>query len=503
MDALVEIIKTFTKGEATEFASFINRLKRKQNRKDLELFWLFYKEGELSRVDVLARLYPDGNKVAYHALRKKLLRHVTDFIFSKQLREDYTAETQVSAYVGLAHYLNEYRLDSLAWKYLRKAEQMAVRTEQYAMANQIARQQLDMPLLQLNQDIEPILLRKKRYLQLAIEDDRADTAYKIISYHLHQSKTNLEGADMQLVIENVLTEYELTGSVSQRPSMVYRLMSIARSAAKSSKMYYGFEPLLLRYYNGITPDADPSENDKIYIARLQYMIAHTLFRNKKFKQAHDYIYLLREQLRIVSKSEYARLLPRFTQLYCALRFFSGHINEAIRMVDAAFMQQLRLKPEEVLNLKLNKAIYHFYNEDYRVALRELLSIEHSNAWCAKVAGIEWVVKKNLLDIYIQFELGNLEIAANKIRGMLRQKYSSGKLPQMQRVLVFLNLVNQIVDDPEVAQTQQFYDNVEESFNWIPIEQEDLHASVYYAWMKSKIVMKKPYQVLLDLILIEE
>ncbi|MCG8581634.1 MAG: hypothetical protein MI866_17040 [Bacteroidales bacterium] len=502
MDALIEIIQTFTAGEATEFTSFINRLKRKQNRKDLELFWLFYNEGALDKASVLKRLYPDGNKVAYHALRKKLLRHVTDFIFSKQLRDEYTTETQVSAYVGLARYLSEHNIDSLAWKYLRKAEQMAVKTEQYAMANQIARQQLEMPLHQLKQDIDPILQRKKIYLQLAIEDDRADTAYKIIHYHLQQSKRNVDATDIQTVIEQILAEYELIGSVSRRPSMVYRLMSIARSAAKSSKSYYGFEPLLLRYYKNIDLGDTPSDNDKLYMARLQYMIAHTLFRNKKFKQAHEYISLLREQLRVVSKTEYTRLLPRFTQLYCALRFFSGHINEAIRMVDAAFMQKLRLKPEEVLNLKLNKAIYHFYNEEYKVALQELLSIEHSNAWCAKIAGIEWVVKKDLLDLFIQYELGNLDIAANKIRAMQRHKYSSGKLPQMERVLVFLNLINQMVDDPSIAQTKEFYDLVENSFDWIPIEQEDLHASVYYAWMKSKIVNQKPYAVLLDLILIE-
>ncbi|WP_430816138.1 hypothetical protein [Carboxylicivirga sp. RSCT41] len=502
MDALVEIIKTFSAGEASEFTTFINRLKRKQNRKDLELFWLLYREDTLDKQSLLKRLYSDGNKVAYHALRKKLLRHVTDYIFSKQLREDYTSETQVSAYVGLARYLSEHNIDTLAWKYLRKAEQMAVKTEQYAMANQIARQQLDMPLHQLKQDIEPVLQRKKNYLQLAIEDDRADTAYKIIHYHLQQSKRDVEATDVQSVIEQILSEYELTGAVSRRPSMVYRLMSIARSAVKSSKSYYGFEPLLLQYYKGVELGDEPSDNDQLYMARLQYMIAHTLFRNKKFKQAHDYIYLLREQLRIVSKTEYTRLLPRFTQLYCALRFFSGHINEAIRMVDAAFMQKLRLKPEEVLNLKLNKAIYHFYNEDHKVALQELLPVEHSNAWCAKVAGIEWVVKKELLELFIQYELGNYDIASNKIRAMQRHKYSSGKLPQMERVLVFLNLINQIVDDPAVAQTRQFYDLVEGSFDWIPIEQEDLHASVYYAWMKSKIVDQKPYKVLLDLILIE-
>ncbi|MCT4591740.1 MAG: hypothetical protein N4A71_28225 [Carboxylicivirga sp.] len=502
MDALVKIIQTLSKADAIEFTSFINRLKKKDKRKDLELFNILHKEGELDQKNIVQKLYSDGNQVAYHALRKKLLKHLTEFIYFKQLREDVTAETQVSAYVGLARYLKEFDINHLAWKYLKKAEQMAVSFELYAMANQIARLQLEMPLDQLKQKLSDVLARKKEYLQLAIEDDKADTAYKIIQYHLQHSKTKLDGPDMKQIIEQTLAEFELQVAISYRPSMVYRLMAIARSAAKSAKDYYGFEPLLLHYYQNMNAAEQHSGTDKVYVARLLYMIAHTLFRNKKFNQSLEYVYLLREQLRTVSRAEYTKLLPRFTQLYCALRFFTGHIDEAIRMADATFMEKLRLKPEEVLNLKLNKAIYHFFNEDYRVALKVLMSIEHSNNWCAKIAGVEWVVKKDILEVFIQFELGKYDIASNRIRALLRQKQMFDNLPQMERVKVFLQLINQIVDDPEIAETKAFYDQVEEGFDWIPIEQEDLHASVYYAWMKAKFTKKKAYNVLLDLILIE-
>lgn len=503
MDTLVDIIKTLSKPEVSEFASFINRQKQKAKRKDLELFWLLYKEGELSSEEAVNRLYADGNQVAYHALRKKLMKHLTDFIYFKQLRNDYTAETQVSAQVALARYLKEFDIVHLAWKKLKKAEQLAVNNEQYALANQICRLQLEMPLDKLEEQIDVVLSKKKQYQQLAIEDDKIDTVYKVIQYHLQRSKVEGETSDLQLIIEQALEEFELTQAISNRPSVVYRLMSIARSAAKSRKAYYEFEPVLLHFYRNMKVLPDASANDRVYVARLQYMVAHTLFRNKKFSLSLEYIYLLREQMRQVARSEYTRLLPRFTQLYCALRFFTGHINEAIRMVDAAFMQKLRLKPEEVLNLKLNKAIYHFYNSEFKVALSELMSIEHSNVWCTKVAGIEWVLKKEFLEIFIQFELGKLDIASNKIRGLLRQKELFEKRAQMERVKVFLQLVNQIVDNPSVAESNEFYEAVEKAFDWIPIEQEDLHASVYYAWLKSKIVGESAYKVLLDLILIEK
>ena len=200
MDALVKIIQTLSKSDATEFTSFINRLKKKDKRKDLELFGILYKEGEQDQKVIVQKLYPDNNQVAYHALRKKLLKHLTDFIYFKQLREDVTAETQVSAFIGLARYLKEFEIIHLAWKYLKKAEQMAVNFELFAMANQITRLQLEMPLDELRQDISAVLAKKKKYLQLAIEDDKADTAYKVIQYHLQHSKTKLDGPDMRQII---------------------------------------------------------------------------------------------------------------------------------------------------------------------------------------------------------------------------------------------------------------------------------------------------------------
>ena len=502
MDALVQIINTLSKSDVTEFTAFINRQKQKKNRKDLELFLLFRKDGELKQKEVSGRLYPNGNCIAYHALRKKLLKHLTDFIYFKQLKENDTTDTQVTACIGLAHYLKEHGIIKTAWKYLKKAEQMAVNAELFSLANHIIRLQLDMPLRELKQDIDPLLLLKSKYLKLAIEDDRADTAYKIIQYHLNESKTRLDAPDLRNIIEKTVNEFGLNHALSKRPSMVYKLMSIARSVAKADKDYYSFEPLLLEFYSKMDVIDQPGERDKTDVARLQYMIAHTLFRNKKFTRALDYLLLLRSSLKRMIQTEYFKLLPRFTQLYCATRFFSGHIKEAIRIADATFMEKLKLRPEDVLNLKLNQAIYHFFNKDFKIAAKVMLSVGHSNTWCAKVAGVEWVIKRDLLEVFIRFELGHLDIAGNRIRALLRRKKLFDAFPKLERVKVFLLLINQLVDNPEQAESKEFYNAVEEGFDWVPIEREDLHASVYYAWLKSKIVKKDAYAVLLDLISIE-
>nr|WP_321452801.1 hypothetical protein [uncultured Carboxylicivirga sp.] len=499
MDALVQLISTFSKSDVNDFTSFIHRMKQKEGRKDLQLFQFLYKNQEAGPKEVINYLYPDGNKEAYHALRKKLYKHLNDFIYHQLVRYDYTLESQINAQVSMARYLKEHNIINSAWKYLQKAENMAVTAERFALANNIMSLQLDMPLKELKQDLKQLLSRKQKYLRLAIEDENADTAYKIIKHIYREAKVSTEEVNLEKEVEWIFEEYQLNKALSNRPSVVYKLMSILRSVAASNKDYYHFEPILLSYYKQIDKEAATKKSNRVIMARLQYMVAHTLFRNKKFAESIDYLKILRESLRSLVKTEYARMLPKLTQLYGANLFFTGKISEAIRVVDANFTEKLSILQEESLNLKLNQSIYHFFNRDYKQAAKVLATIGHSNAWCAKVAGIEWIVKKDMLDIFIQFELEHYEIASNRVRALLRQKELFKNHQQYERVEVFIKLIGKVVEDPEVAQSKAFFDEVEESFDWQPIAEEDLHASVFYAWLKGKLYGQDCYEVLLELI----
>lgn len=503
-DTLVQIIKTFSKTDVTDFSAFIHRLKPKDSRKDLQLFQILHKYGVSSKEPVLLKIYPDGNKEAYHALRKRLMKHLGDYIHHKQIKGDYTSETQVAALVSMAKYLKEHNIIKPAWKYLRKAEQMAVAAEQFALANNIMSLQLDMPLNDLKVSLDGLLKRKQHYLTLAVEDENAGTAYQIIKHKVKEAKSSYSSdSNFTQELDEIFERYELNKALSNRPSVVYKLMSILRNAAVRNKDYFHLEPLLLGYYEALEDKVELSKSNHLYMVRLQYMVAHTLFRNKKFTDSYRFLKKLRENLRTLVKTEYVRLLPRVTQLYCAHRFFTGHLDEAIRIADATFTESLNIQPEDVLNLKLNQAIYHFFNQDYRTSAKVLSSIGHSNAWCTKIAGIEWVLKKDLLDVYIQFELGHLDLAANRVRALLRQKDIFKNDDRFKRVGTFIKIVARIVDDPELSTQASFHDEVEKAFQWQPIEEEDLHASVYYAWLKSKLFHKDAYEVLLDLILIYE
>ena len=137
MDKFQEIINTLAEDDKREFRIFINRQKSKKERKDLDLFELIC--AEVNAKEIQTKLYKTPNKVAYHTLRKRLLKHLTDFIVLKQIDGDTTASSAISGLISMASYLFKNQSTELAWRFLSKAEQAAIKNEQHesGVANKI------------------------------------------------------------------------------------------------------------------------------------------------------------------------------------------------------------------------------------------------------------------------------------------------------------------------------------------------------------------------------
>ena len=75
--------------------------------------------------------------MAYYALRKRLMRHLTDYLLLRQRQLDTTAAATVRGQLTLAQYLFEAGIPRLAWNTLRKAEKLGRESEQYEPLNAV------------------------------------------------------------------------------------------------------------------------------------------------------------------------------------------------------------------------------------------------------------------------------------------------------------------------------------------------------------------------------
>jgi hypothetical protein len=500
MDDLKITLDTLPDEDQRELVAFIQRQKSKKSRKDLALFQLLRQQKAGKSTDLIARLYPEEpNPVAYYALRKRLMRHLTDFILLKRMEEDTTAASSIMGLLSLANYLFDVRVDRLAWAYLRKAEKLAQANEQYDLLNAIYNLQIEKADNEYADDLETIIRKRNQNKLAADEDERANIANSLITKRLQAVRQ--QGIDLHFdkIIQEVLQAYGLTEAVSKRPSLLYKLMSIARSAILARKDFYSFEPYIISQYHELEQKHGFTKAHQYYKLSLLYMIAHVLYRNKKFGESVRYLGLLHEGMSGEGKNHFALFYPRYTFLMVANYVFMHKNDEATGLMENLLHKSpITLSTKDQLTAQFGLSFNYFAQGAFQKANRVLMSLPHSDKWCERKMGREWVLKKNMGELIIQYELGNEDLVLNKIRSLERTFADLLEVPAYRNVKRYLQLIKHMVDHPEDVKRSSFVQHVHGQLEFSSFEQADIQAMSFYAWLKAKIVGRSYYEVLLDL-----
>ena len=503
MDDLKTAINTLSEEDRRAFALFIRRQKNQKYRKDLDLFRLLLKKPALTSTALIAYLYPQKpNPVAYYALRKRLMRHLTDFILIKRTEEDNTVASSIIGLISLAQYLFAARAERIAWNMLRKAESAGLESEQHDLLNTLYNLQIEHADSEHADPLDSILKKRRQNKGLADEEERANIANSLIRHRLAEIRRQgrEEGLDFGQVVKEVLAAYELTDALSRRPRLLYQLISIARSAVLVRRDFYAFEPFILQEYHRMEESHGFADAHRFYKQSLLYMIAQTLYRNRKFDESIHYLELLRQEIESVRKSPISELYPRYVQLLAVNQSFLGNNGQAIGLLEKLLAGDiLSLSHPDRLNSLLNLSFYYFQQCNYRKSNQLLLEIYHSDGWCEQKMGKEWVLKKNLSELIIQYELGNADLALNKMRTIERNFSDLLRKKPYQNVRNYLQLVKQMLDQPDYISRSEFSNMVEATLEFQPVEQEDIQAMNFYAWLKSKMVRRDYYEVLQELV----
>jgi len=501
MDLIVEIIETLSPDDRKDFSVFLKRHKNIKDRKDLELFDLLSRKGKVKRDDLLLKLYPgDKNLEAYHATRKRLIRQLMEYLQLKKKKGDTVSEGYILNLISTAEYLLDNEKLEAAWNMLKQAEELARKAENYSILNTIFSIEIENSQRESAPDLKVLLEHKRKYQQLAIEDDNANIANQLIRYELNKSLSTGREIDIAAIIKDVLKQYGLEYIVIQRPRLMYNIVSITRSAVLAGKQFYSFEPYLIAKYNEIEKGTGFNKYNHFYKVNFLYMIAHVLYRNKKFDKAESYLKLLYEGLEEYNRSHYSLLYPKYVLLLAAVCNYSGRSAPAIELLEKLVNnKKIKLNTAQLLNAYLNLSTYYFQQEAYQKSIRVFQNVQHSDQWLMKVMGFEWVFKKNIIECINQFELGNSDIVEQRLKSIDKNFKEYFNRDLYKRVGVFLNIVKKLNDKPDIATTKEFQSLVDNSFEFIDISEEDIQAITFYGWLKAKMQRRKYYEVLLELV----
>ena len=497
VDYIRDIIICMNDEDCKEFRVFIQRQRSKKSRVDLQLFEILREDKNLKASEICSLLY-EGRKGmnAYHSVRKRLLKQLTEFLVIKRMERDTTAASSIMGLLSVASFLFDNGSYATAWHYLNKCEELALDNEQYDLLDNVYNLQISNAHHDCAPPLDLILDNWKQNKVLADEDERVNVANTIIKINLE--KYRIQGGEINIseLISSVLEEYELNDVVFKRPKVLYNFLSIVRSEVLATKDYFTAQQLMTELYEEMNRKELFKKKDQFYKLSILYMICHVTYRSRKFKTSLEYLEEFKKEMEAFGGLYKQKFINKYRLLSAAVRSYIGDNKISIDLLHES-LDQKGLSVSEELDMKLNLTVYYFQQEDFGQSLRILATLGHTDAFCAKKMGGEWLMRKSLIELLTHYEKGNTEISMNKIRSFKQNYKALLQNPLYNRIVTFLKFIELCIEKPYWIATKEFNEFVDSQLERWPLEREDLQAMAFYCWLKSKMMKKSYYHVLVE------
>lgn len=501
MDSIKEILSTLDEEEVKEFKRFVVRSRESNTGKDLKLLDALLLNEPIGKKELALTMYPNGNMVAYQALRKRLTHMLNRFIALKLMDSDSSNASQVLSLVNMARYLYAHNLKHLGWKYLKKAERAALHNDLFEILNSIYVLQIQhLPAEEGSATQEALIRNWKDNKERLERNEQGEIALSLLSKKILNAHQNKAYESLDSLIRQTLNQLNFSEDYLLQPRFVYHLSSINRKKLLQEKDYFNLEPFLIQQYEAIENNKGFQSKHNYYKLGFLYMICHTLYRNKKFGKARKYHEKLQKELKTAPKVLINEFGPKAHLLGASLMLYQKKAADSVRYLEAGLAKKgWTLSQQSKLNFIINIGIAHFYLKQYGEAHKLLQRIKHSDKWCEKIMGAEWVMKKNLMEVILYLELEEYSLVDSRIASLQRSFRNLLQEPPYQRVKAYLKFLKQLIAAPDRATQTALTAQIEEKLVEQPPEQEDLQAMAFYAWLKAKTSQKDVYEVLLDVV----
>ena len=494
--SLEVIISTFSTEEQKRFVSYLEKKNKRHDIKNIQLFKLLVK-GDLSSAELCKKLYKKSNKDAYYALRKRLYQSLIDFIANINLEEENSIDMQIIKYILASRTFLLHNKPSIAYKILDKAEALAKEYHLFSILNEIYHTKIQYAYLNPTLNIDVLIDTFKQNQKNHYLEDQLNIVYAKIRQTLNNITYKGEVVDFQSILNKSLEEHNIRLNESLSFKSLYQLMTIVSISAFITNDYLKIEPFLLNTYKSI--EAHKTKEKQLYYhIQVVYMIANTLFRNKKFTASMQYLKQMQDLMLFKQKKHYNTFKLKYNLLLGLNYNYSNQQNKAIELLEV-FTTAKHTDIESLLDIHLSLVMFYIQKNDFKKAKSIFSKFYHTDKWYTEKAGIEWIIKKNLAEIILQIELKNIDIVESRLLSFKRLYFKYLKQINQERVITYLSFVESYYKNPENIRTLEFQDKVNQSFEWIKSQQEDIFVMSFYAWLKSKMENKNLYQITLNMV----
>jgi len=493
MDSLAELTNLLNSSDRKLFRQFLHRKNKRSDVKNLQLLNLI----ETDDIGNLNKLYNSHkNNDAYHALRKRLQDNLLLFLSQKTFESSHSDTYDALRLVVVGRFLLENDLAKIAFKCLDKAERLAEQLEQFNLLNELLLLKLQYAHLPGAEELETLTARFLQNQTHMQREAKLNLAYAFLRQELQQ--IHLEGKIVNLttLIITTIRKYKISAQDLMTYRSIYQILFIANEYAAIQQNYGLIERYINRTNQFIQGQSYKNQSYLFYHISILYFLANFHLRQKNFAKSVSY---LREMMDLMeTDSRYHSQFYLRHQLLAALnQFFTGSADYAIRLLQESLSNtKQKSKPEDIEDLRICLTMFLALCNN-RESLKHLTLLTRTDAWYEKKMGMLWTIRKNLMEILVQAQFSNIELAMSRLSSF-RRRYKKYLLKTSEeRVLVFLRLIEKNLVKPDVVFEAGYKKAV---LNLLTgAENNDIFNLSFIAWLIARWEKKTAYSVVLGLI----
>jgi len=493
MDSLKELNGLLNYADRKLFKQFLQRKNKRSDVKNLQLLNLI----ETDDIDCIKRLYkPERNKDAYHALRKRLQDNMLLFISQKTFESSHSDAYDALRLLVVGRFLLENDLTKIALKCLDKAERLAGRLEQFNLLNELLLLKLQYAHIPGNENLEALTVRFLNNQSHMQREAKLNMAYAYLRQELQEIHLKGKVVNLTALIITIIRKYRISVHDLMTYKSIYQILFIANEYAAIQQNY----GLIARYINRtklfIQNQAQNKQPYLFHHISILYLLANFHLRQKDFVESASYLKEMMELMATDSRY-YALFYLRYQLLSALGLFYTGLAKDAITLLQSSLSAVKQTsKPEDIEDIRICLAMFLALCND-RGSLKQLTLLTRTDAWYEKKMGMLWTIRKNLMEILVQAQFSNIEIAMSRLSSF-RRRYKKYLLKTSEeRVLLYLKLVEKYLLNPDVTSEKTYRKAVLNLLNGG--ENEDIFTSSFIAWLVARWEKESAHQVVISLL----
>lgn len=503
MDILNELINSLSEQESKRFRKMVVQKSGSKDRKDLKLFELIRNNRKRDNEEIARTIYRvsavplDYETLhAYHQLRQDLVTKLEDFIFQQNQKED--KSLAVMRLLSVSRFLFGKKKYQAGWKYLIKAEELAKETEQFELLNLVYYLQIEYSWTEYAPDIEVLIAKKTKNIELAKKDNDLNTALNTIRIKLIKAHASGERLHIEPIIHDILERFNVDKDINQKPSLTYKLAMLVFWNVLETRDFAALRNFIIPQYEKLESAGLFEKNNPFYKIELLTLVCIAYLKTRDYELCEKHLEMIRaiqKQHQKIPANTLTIILP--IDLYICMNRPDKALK-TLEDIEAAYGSLLT--EDDKVFIHANYTAIYYIQENYSKAIQSIVQLQSFEKNHSKVmlAGIQAICRKQIIECLLHHEIGDREFILHRIRSIERKYHDFFQKPFFNREKTFITLLKQINKNPDIFYDETFRKQADAFIALKEIDVADSEFISFNAWLKSKMDKRPYYDVFLEM-----